>query len=206
VNGEKLMSPVSPSSLASLIVFLIVGYATVFHLDLKISDDPYINIVTQAFIVSMGMSFHITEILTDTDSRIITTLNNLPNESYWVQYIIRIINNILILALWSALEYKFIFFGIIVILTHIFYFIWDMSTDACSEIIKMDYRNLWLSIFFLAAVLIMNKLPQIQESGIKITPGLINFILGILVSAHFLQFLNLIRSNKETLFTFIKRI
>lgn len=129
-----------PASLiGSFIIFLGTGIYTIFIQNSNITKNPYVSWIMLSTIILTGIYYFYVEVFTETDDNLQKKLITQPI----YEWIIRIMNQIILLSLWFALEKDphlfYIAFGIL----YITYIIWDMLMYDIVDTHTLAWIDLW---------------------------------------------------------------
>lgn len=184
-----------PASLVgSFIIFLVTGiYSMCFGKKIDYFPEEAINYIVLAAIVLTGCYYFYFELFNETNEKLQSELINKSR----LEWIIRVINQVILLSLWFTLEKDITLFFWFFFLLYVSFVIWDIITwDLFKNhyLVIIDFFGLIISVFFLLVDGLHKKQISIVSHQpdpliIGISTNLFSFIVGILTTIFIISIL-----------------
>lgn len=163
---------VSPSLVASLIVFILVGFFTYFGSDLLISESKIARFLTFLVLFFNAIYYFYYELYSEFNKVMCDALE----KSTKYEWLLRVLGQCILYSLWFLLDCGWIWFQIGLLALYIIYFFWDNLTwenHPKKNLAYVDFFGLLLSALFLF----------INVRSIVSTPDH-EFLLGVLAMGY----------------------
>ena len=162
--------------MGSFLVFLATGFYWINFHKLNSTDIPWINIIVYFIILLVGCYYFYFEACTEIDEDM---QNKLTNASR-LEWIIRALNQILLLSLWFILEKSLLLFCYSFGALFITFIVWDLITYKYLKDIRIffpDVLGFIASIVFLIANLPLDEIQK-NSKNILYSMQYKNFLVG----------------------------